>query len=105
MRKTNLTVFMMLCAACVHRFALNRLQFHSISYPMKPLFLPLAFVAMFSLACANDKQSHSDETHVHDDGSMHENHADTTHHHQEEFEVGSDSTEVEHSHDDGSHSH
>ncbi len=72
---------------------------------MKQILLPIALVAMFSLACANDKHSHSDDTtHVHDDGSMHENHADSTHH-QEEFEVAGDSTEVGHSHDDGSHSH
>lgn len=71
---------------------------------MKPFFFPLAFVALFAISCANDNQSHSNDTHMHDDGSVHENHADSTHH-QEEFEVAGDSTAVGHSHDDGSHSH
>jgi hypothetical protein len=71
---------------------------------MKQLLFPIAFAALFAISCANDNTHSDDATHMHDDGSVHENHADSTHD-QEEFEVDGDSTEVGHSHDDGSHSH
>lgn len=59
----------------------------------------------------NSTENHSttEGVHVHDDGTVHQNHEDTEHN-QEEFKVDGDSTpikkeETEHSHADGSHQH
>lgn len=86
---------------------------------MKKSILTVAVAALLFAACSNnknkehsqdgDEHNHAKGTHVHEDGSVHEDHA--TEHHQEEFKLDGDSAaiikELEngHSHDDGSHDH
>lgn len=75
---------------------------------MKKIFFIIAlFTASFSIAACNNQEKK--DTHIHEDGSTHDDHAaDTTSVKQEEFTVDSaqaDSADA-HSHDNGEkHSH
>ena len=75
---------------------------------MKKTFLIIAlFTASFSITACNNQEKK--DSHMHDDGSTHENHAsDTTSVQQEEFKADSAQADTagEHSHDNGEkHSH
>ena len=76
---------------------------------MKKIFLIIAlFTASFSLAACNNQEKKED-SHTHDDGSKHDDHAsDTSSVKQEEFKVDSAKAENAgaHSHENGEkHSH
>lgn len=75
---------------------------------MKKLLL-LAIPAFLVIGCQNNTKddTHSDGTHVHEDGSVHHDHdADTISGHQEEFEVDPAMNENMHDHGhDGDHDH
>ncbi len=64
---------------------------------MKNFFAPLIFSACLLAACSGNQpkeQEHSEDTHVHDDGTVHDNHeADSVT--QEEFTAPVDSTSKE----------
>lgn len=70
---------------------------------MKKLFILFFALSLFTISCG--KKAEQEGTHVHDDGSVHEDHAvDTTK--QEEFTVpadsmATDSTEHAHQHEAG----
>lgn len=89
---------------------------------MKIFYIMMAISAIMLSECgtpkggdhthdANGAHPSSEATHTHDDGTVHDDHTDSTDHHQEEFKVEGDSTIVKkqpehgHSHDDGSHRH
>ncbi len=86
---------------------------------MKKYFFFWAVAALILIGCGNNSQdhthaegeehSHAPGTHVHEDGTVHADHTDTTGHAQEEFSVKKDSIgnkEGEHKHDAGSdHKH
>lgn len=71
---------------------------------MKHIFIFLALTVFTIAGCRNPKSQ--DSTHTHDDGSIHQNHDDTTHH-QQEFKVETDTSKHSHDHDDkkGEHKH
>lgn len=72
---------------------------------MKKIFISLIVIVAFTLGCT-EKKAGSNE-HMHEDGTVHEEHATDEPVEQEEFEVGEDTTAQEtHSHDEGSdHQH
>lgn len=75
---------------------------------MKKIFLIIAlFTASFSIAACNNQEKK--DSHTHDDGSTHDDHAsDTASVNQEEFKVDSAQADTAgaHSHDNGEkHSH
>lgn len=78
---------------------------------MKKQFVLISFAALFLAACSsnqNKEQNNSDETHLHEDGSIHQNHEDTVK--QEEFTVTADTIQNQidsnqHSHDGHEHPH
>ncbi|MBK9636937.1 MAG: hypothetical protein IPO63_03650 [Bacteroidetes bacterium] len=80
---------------------------------MKRQFVFILFVAVFLVACSNNQNnenSHQDETHVHEDGSTHQNHDDNDTAKQEEFDVTQDTTlnqadSLHHTHDGSEHTH
>ncbi len=79
---------------------------------MKKVLLTLAVIGLISVACNNkktDEHGHDHGTHVHEDGSVHENHEEEVTTAQEEFTVSSDSTATdahEHQHENGeAHQH
>ena len=84
---------------------------------MKKSFFLSAFAALTLIACNNNKSeenhehnadgSHSqtESTHVHDDGSVHNDHEADTTVMQEQFKVEQDSTANGHDHSDPNHKH
>jgi hypothetical protein len=80
---------------------------------MKKQFVLISFAALFLAACSsnqNKEQNNSDETHLHEDGSTHQNQdvADTIK--QEEFNAATDPIQNQidsnpHSHDGHEHPH
>lgn len=77
---------------------------------MKKYFIALSILAVLFSACSNN-QTNDNNTHVHDDGSVHENHSQDTLVKQEEFTAPTDSTVIntepahEHTHDGHEHPH
>jgi hypothetical protein len=84
---------------------------------MRKSFFIAAFAALTLIACNNNtsEENHehnadgshpqTEDTHAHDDGSVHNDHdADTTAK-QEQFKVKQDSTAQDHDHSDPNHKH
>jgi hypothetical protein len=73
---------------------------------MKHIFVFLAFTIFAIAGCRNPKNTENshDATHTHDDGSVHQNHEDTTHQ-QQEFKVDADTSKHSHDHDDKNADH
>lgn len=72
---------------------------------MKKLLFSASLLMLILASCNNQPTNNvPDQTHQHEDGSVHTDH-DAVPHHQEEFTVETDSAQIdEHSHDDG-HTH
>lgn len=78
---------------------------------MKKQFVLISIAATLLTACSsnqNKEQINQDETHLHEDGSIHQNHDDTVM--QEEFTVTADTIQnqidsIPHSHSEHEHPH
>lgn len=81
----------------------------------KSFAIIVAFATLTLFACNNnsgEKHEHNPDgshpategTHTHDDGSVHQDHADTTVN-QEQFKVGEDTAAHGHDHSDPNHKH